>query len=200
MEYIPITDSKLKIICEEEDLALYGLSADSLEYGDEAGRHFIEDILDKAQKKLGFESKHHRILVQIFPSIDGGCEIFISRLGLLAEEKSLCQKEKSDSKKALCQKLFFFDKLDFLLEVCKRLALINSELKSDAFYLDGKGYYLMIEMNTDLLEEYGLFSLDEYSFILEFGTSEDIQERAPYLYEYAKQICKGNAIKTLSRL
>ena len=188
MEYIPITDSKLKIICEEEDLALYGLSADSLEYGDEAGRHFIEDILDKAQKKLGFESKHHRILVQIFPSIDGGCEIFISRLGLLAEENSLCQK------------LFFFDKLDFLLEVCKRLALINSELKSDAFYLDGKGYYLIIEMNTDLLEEYGLFSLDEYSFILEFGTSEDIQERAPYLYEYAKQICKGNAIKTLSRL
>ncbi|MBR0450186.1 MAG: hypothetical protein IIX30_05165, partial [Clostridia bacterium] len=50
MEYIPITDSKLKIICEEEDLALYGLSADSLEYGDEAGRRFIEDILDKAQK------------------------------------------------------------------------------------------------------------------------------------------------------
>jgi negative regulator of genetic competence, sporulation and motility len=96
--------------------------------------------------------------------------------------------------------LFFFEKLDFLLEVCKRLTAIDSELKGDAFYLEGKGYYLIIELNTDKLEEYGLPSLDEYSFILEFGTAENIRERAPYLCEYAKRICKGNAIKTLGAL
>ena len=200
MEYIPITDSKLKIICEEEDLALYGLSADSLEYGDEAGRRFIEDILDKAQKRLGFQSKHHRILIQLFPSVDGGCEIFISRLGLLTEEKALCREDGSEAKKSPCERLFFFEKLDFLLEVCKRLTVIDSELKGDAFYLEGKGYYLAVELNTDKLEEYGLPSLDEYSFILEFGTAENIRERAPYLCEYAKRICKGNAIKTLGAL
>ena len=34
MEYIIINESKLKIVCEKDDLAPYGINADTLEYGD----------------------------------------------------------------------------------------------------------------------------------------------------------------------
>lgn len=201
MEYIPINDSKLKIICEEEDLALYGLSVDSLEYGDECGKRFIEEILDKAQRTLGFESKHYRLLIQLFPSLDGGCEIFISRLDLLSKE-SLCPSEQTNNKAEIspCKRLFFFERLDPLLEVCKRLSLIDQKIKGDALYLEGKGYYLIVELNSNILEEYGIFSLDEFSFIFEYGVAEDFLTRSPYLYEHAKAICRNNAIQLLGKL
>ena len=46
MEYILISESKLKVICQESDLAPYGICADSLEYGDSDTRKFLEDILE----------------------------------------------------------------------------------------------------------------------------------------------------------
>lgn len=208
MEYIQITDSKLKIICEEEELQRYGLSAQSIEYKDEGSRKLIEDILDGAKRSLGFESKKYRILVQLFPCADGGCEIFISRLGLLndTEGKRKKDSEKADERKnsdrphESREELFFFERLDYLIEVCKRLSRIDDSKKSDAFYLEGEGYFLLVELESDALEEYGIATLDEFSFICEFGERLNAKARYPYLCERAKRLCKSNAVKILGRI
>ena len=77
MEYIVIDESKLKVICEERDLEPYGISTDSLEYGDASSRRFIEDMLSEAKIRFGFETARNRVLIQLFPDNDGGCEIFV---------------------------------------------------------------------------------------------------------------------------
>lgn len=208
MEYIQITDSKLKIICEEEELQRYGLSAQSIEYKDEGSRKLIEDILDGAKRSLGFESKKYRILVQLFPSADGGCEIFISRLGLLNDSESKRkenfdkaeEKKNSDLPKKSHEELFFFERLDYLIEVCRRISRIDESKKSDAFYLDGEGYFLLIDLEKNALEEYGIATLDEYSFIYEFGEKLNAKTRYPYLCERAKRLCNKNAVKILGRI
>ena len=113
MEYILISESKLKVICEENDLLSYGINADSLEYGDSDTRKFLEDVLEYAKQKFGFETKQYRILVQLYPSADGGCEIFINRLDALVKEP--LQKEEKKQKKPVDytnkkrEKIFFFN-------------------------------------------------------------------------------------------
>ena len=204
MEYIMITDTKLKVICCEEDLAPYGISADSIEYGDPTSRRFLEEILEYAKSELDFETKRHRVLIQLFPSNDGGCEIFINKLGLIsqsAQESEEAPKERQKKETKLHTKVFFFERLNFLLEVCKRLSLGSFCGKSSAFYLDGKGYFLCIELALDdSLEEYKISFIDEYSFILEYGERESAKLRAPYLEEHAKCICRKNAVETLGRI
>lgn len=203
MEYILISDAKLKIICEKSDLSQYDLRAEALEYSDADTRKFLEDILEYAKRKLGFETKLHKILVQIYPSRDGGCEIFISRLtpSHPSEEGSSLSEEKDQSatpqKKR--ERVFFFKELNHLLDACKRLLIKDFDGSSSAFYLDGKGYFLSIELDCEL-EEYRIFLIDEYSFIYEYGEPQNSPERIPYLKEYAKCLCPSGAIEILGKI
>lgn len=200
MEYIPISDSKLKVTCERSDLLPYGIRAEELEYSNAETRKFLEDILEEAKQRLGFETKLHRILVQLYPSKDGGCEIFINRLTPQRQEPlSNEKKEDNFNAKKKRSKVFFFNKLNPLLEVCKRLSLCEFDGKSSVFYIDGTGYFLSVELDCEL-EEYQIFVLDEYSFIYEYGESENSDVRIPYLSEYAKCICNENAIETLGKI
>lgn len=200
MEYIPINDARLKVTCERCDLLPYGIRAEELEYSNAETRKFLEDILEGARKRFGFESKLHRILVQLYPSKDGGCEIFINRLAPQRQEQLSDAKKESDALvKKKGNKVFFFDGLAPLLEVCKRLSICEFEGKSSAFYLDGTGYFLSVELDCEL-EEYQIFILDEYSFIYEYGEAENASERIPYLMEYGRCICCENAVETLGKI
>ena len=204
MEYIMINESKLKVICEESDLDPYGICADSLEYGDAYSRKFLEDLLDEAKVRFGFDTARHRVLIQLFPDNEGGCEIFINKLGLLEKQSCDTKKQENTSKKPkskILKKLFFFERLDFMIEVCKRLSFLDGCKSSTAFYEEGHGYYLYFDtiVNAET-EEYGLPTLDEYSFLLEYGEAQNSKEKLPYLYEYAKNICPKNAIEELGKI
>lgn len=197
MEYLMINESSLKVVCTESDLAPYGISADAIEAASIDSRSFIEGVLDGAMRELGFETKKHRVLIKLFPSADGGCEIFISRLSALqAESDSAKKKEKSDTTEI---RLYFFERLEHLLFVCSLLSRNEGSCVSDAFYLDSQGYFLAIECEG-ALEEYGIDLIDEYSFILEYGERRSAEKYLPMLKEYAKCICRENAVCVLGRI
>lgn len=207
MEYIIINDAKLKIICEKEDLAPHGINANTLEYGEPASRKFIECLLEEAKSRLGFVTEKHRILIQLFPDSQGGCEIFISKLELLKNDEQEIEDIHSNisaDKKSKCEppkKIFFFESLEHLLEACKRLSFLPPCRKSSLFYISQTGYYLYFELNEDdELCEYGINTLNEYSFLLEYGEEQNAKEKLPYLKEYAKSICQNNAIEQLARI
>lgn len=205
MEYIMITKAKLKVICEEADLSPYGINAESLDYGDPESRLFLEEILERAKQEFGFDTKHHRVLVQLYPSADGGCEIFINKLGLIAtadlKEIKSKKEEKEEAQKQLTEKIFFFSKLDFILEVCNILSHSDFCGKSNAFHIEEKGYYLTIELEQDSAsEEYGLPDLDEYSFIAEYGEPQNQKISSPYIREYGRLICKNDAVGILGKI
>jgi hypothetical protein len=69
------------------------------------------------------------------------------------------------------------------------------------YWVYGFGYYLYFEayLENDF-EEYGLNSLNEYSFLLEFGEPQSVKCRLPYLEEYARPICKERAIEVLGAI
>ena len=219
MEYLMINESSLKVVCTEKDLEPYGICAEDLEYGDLDSRSFIEGVLEGALREVGFETKKHKVLIKLFPSADGGCEIFINRLCALSQKESAEDKEekeseedeksnkskdkkdkkKSESKKTLEKRLYHFDKLEHLLSVCSILSREHFCTGGEAFYFNSQGYFLCIECE-DELSEYGLELLDEYSFILEYGEKKSANIHLPILKEYARSIASGNAIEILGKI
>ncbi|MBE6544118.1 MAG: adaptor protein MecA [Ruminococcaceae bacterium] len=80
MELLIISDCKLKIILSKGDMESYNLTAEALDYSLKNTRQTFDEIFELAKRKTGFEIKKGRLFVQVYPSVDGGCEIYLTRL------------------------------------------------------------------------------------------------------------------------
>ena len=90
MEFLIINSSKLKIMLDKAELETFGLDKEELDYSDPDVRNSFWNILEKAKEKCGFRCNGEKILIQFYPSKNGG-EIFITKLGVLSKsaERSL---------------------------------------------------------------------------------------------------------------
>ena len=186
MEYIMINDTELKIILEAEDLKEWELSADELDYGDPAARQMLEDIIGCAKRDLGMEYGERRTLLRLFPSLDGGCEIFVTLLpsGAVPEE--------DDSDRALAYR---FERLSHLISVCRRLMSEGFEGGSGVWYDAADRWFLILKP----LEKQGVPS-DRLDFLSEYGEEESSRSLTLYLSEYATPICRDGAVALLGAL
>ena len=208
MEYVMINESKLKVMLEESDLAGLELSPDELDYANPEAKQLFGDILGYAKDELGFDTSGYRVLLQLYPSKDGGCEIFITRLGKLedtSEPKSHDSGVKEAShkphRKSKRKKAFRFERLSHLVGACKRLAESGSLPQSEAFRDLGGEWFLILSYGDDEYSEVmDMLPVNELSFISEYGSPEDARALSLYLGEYGRSICQSNAIETLSKL
>ena len=191
MEYIMIDEAKLKIILAPEDLAEWNISADELDYNDPYSKIFFKDILDHAKDSFGFDTTGYKTLLQLFPSLDGGCEIFITRI----EE----QRHDSGNKTSVnvCEKAYSFDRLSSLISVCKRLCFEGFCGESSVWY-DSDGRWFLTLRSTMLCDD--LLPLNKLTFISEYGESESPGALSLYLPEYAFSVCEDNATEILGRM
>lgn len=191
MEYIMIDDSKLKIILEAEDLCEWDISAKDIDYDDPYAKSFFEDILGYARRELGFDTSGYKTLLQLFPSCDGGCEIFVTRL---------CEKsEDNNDVRTAVPRGYSFDKLSHLISVCKRLCLEGFDGESSVWYdTDGRWFLMLIPQSDELYSE--LLPLNKLSFISEYGEGESASALSLYLSEYAKPVCESNATRILGKI
>lgn len=87
MELILIDQTKLKIMLTAPDLLHYELIPDELEHMSCPDRHTraaFRHIFDDAEAQTGFHTEGERLLVQMFTSKCGGCELFVTKLGVVA--------------------------------------------------------------------------------------------------------------------
>ena len=84
MEFLVINESKLKIIMTPADTERYDFSAANADYDSPDTRRIFWRIIDEATETVGFDPKGDKILIQFYPSRDGGCEIFVTKLGALS--------------------------------------------------------------------------------------------------------------------
>ena len=75
MELIRISDSKLKIMLNAEDMVHYAINSDLLNYENTETRRAVWQILDEAKQQTGFDAASDRVLIQVYPSRAGGCEM-----------------------------------------------------------------------------------------------------------------------------
>ncbi len=81
MELIVISQSKLKIMLTAPDMQYYELQGNHINCVDEETRRAFRHIFDDARLQVGFDTAGERLFVQLYASRDGGCEIFVTKLG-----------------------------------------------------------------------------------------------------------------------
>ena len=142
MELILINDKKLKIMLTPEDMKEYEIDPENADYAKTETRRAFWSILDEAKHKTGFDAASERVYIQLYPSREGGCEMYVTKVGLLP--KGVRSSEKGMLRVAGERALAYrFSELSHLLRVCRELARIEFSADSAA-YSDGEAYYLYI--------------------------------------------------------
>ena len=215
MELIRIGDSKLKITLTSDDMTQYDLDCDTMDYDNTETRKAFRDILDRAKHATGFDVAGDRVFVQLYPSKKGGCEMYVTKLGLVCAERRDGERTRTAATRSTHNNhpapsispltesgeerermgAYRFEGLDPLLAVCRQLAAMGYHAQSSAYRDENARYYLL------LCERAGAFGtpVGEYAFITEFGTPENERTIRLYISEHGSVICEGNAVTTLSR-
>lgn len=203
MELIRISDRKLKIMLTPTDMHHFELNPDTfLEDGANMHRSF-KNLLAEIKRQTDFDTDDQRVTVQYFPSREGGCEMFISRMPSLDDGKSatpeaqpLQLRPKSMRNAFHRECAYRFSSLQALLAVCKRLSDIGYIGSNSAYTDDFERYYLLLTV----LAESPFATPDELLFINEYGVIENTTLLKLYLSEHGQVLCGENAVYQLGAL
>ena len=195
MEFLLIGESKIKIVLTEKETVEHNLDAGRAESFDAGVRRSFWRILDMARESVGFDPSGDKVLIQLYPIKDGGCEMFVTKLGILPE--SSARLVSRSSRLSVLQRqtsLYCFDSIDDLVGASKAIkAQVEYEKITSDVYLFGTHYFLSVE-------EYGKGGEPiEFLCILEFG-SRLTADICSYIHEHAKLLCAEDGIERFASL
>ena len=195
MEFLLIGDSKIKIVLNRDEAEKYNLDSAAPDVSGPGARRAFWRILDMARAEVGFDPAGDKVLIQLYPLKSGGCEIFVTKLGILSEASARLV-SKSDRIAMLSKKrsLYSFDSLEDTISAARAVKnrAGNTSPRSDV-YTDGEKYYLAIE-------EYGKGGEPvEFPCILEFSSALTADISA-YISEHARCLTDGDGIDRFSSL
>ena len=169
---------------------------------------FVGEAPGDNEDKTGFDTDGQRVLVQLYPSKDGGCEMFVTKIGLLDESgtdkkcsqgyerlsSQIKKQKKTATAKNVCS-VYAFESTEVLLRVCRRLSDIGYIGDSSAYRAEnGKCYLFLADVETAVYSP-----LDEFSFIAEYGTRENSDMMKYYVSEHGSPLCEHKAVSVLGR-
>lgn len=195
MEFLLIGDSKLKIIMTDEDMAIFNLNTGA-DYASASYRRAFWKVLDLAKEEVGFDPDGDKVLIQFYPVKSGGCEVFVTKLGILSKESarfvSRSDKVTMLSKARGC---YAFEKIEDLksFAISVKATAPPPYPNSDVYISAGGKPYLIIE-------EYGKGGeSSEFPSILEYSRalSPDFEF---FISEHLCRLTNGDAIEKISEL
>ena len=196
MDILKISESKLKIMLTKSDVKKYKLDTDNVDYNDTKTRNKVWEILDYVKKYHGFDHEGEKLLIQFYPSRDGGAELFVTKLENLSHknERSISRSTNVtmlDSKRTI----YSFGSFDDLIRA-SRIIKNSKSIKGSELFFDGEnGYYL--EIYERGASRHG--SICDFAILLEFSSAVP-KELFPYITEHCSKLTRGNAVEQLAKL
>lgn len=179
MELILISNSKLKIMLSAEDMKRYDIECE----GEVALRRGFKPVLEMARRDCGFDPDGGRLLVQVFPSRGGGCEMFVTRVGLGAGGKGAA------SSPTIC----LLRGASVLASACRILSVRGYGKGSSAYSL-GDGLFALILPEFDPNKALPLGA----AILEELGERCASDMSTEYIAEHGMPICTENAVTRLA--
>lgn len=144
MEHIIISPGKLKLMLTKSDLSKYELDCTTLDSEDVKTRRAFRDLLSDVGRASGFDTSDDKLFIQLYPSKDGGAEIYITKL---------TAKPYPAEGKTVITSVYRFDSFDSLADVCARARACGSlsDTDSSAWYGDD-AYFLIISKEMSAKE------------------------------------------------
>lgn len=195
MDFIRIGSNKLKIMLTREDAAHYALCPDTADHTDTKTRRAFRAILTDIKAKTDFDAAEDKVYIQIFPSREGGCELFVTKMGVALSQKSEAAGKAERTPRKRREVIFYFTDLEGVVAACQRL--LGAKFKGESrVWLDDLGRYWL-----HLFEEgEPLTARHDYACLLEYGYMENRDNAALMLPEHAKILAADNAVEIFSKL
>lgn len=196
MKIEKLTENKIRIIINLEELNNNNINLNDFMMNNLESQKFFLDILNKAEKEVGFTTNDCKLLIEAFTSLD---EIFVFTITKFSKPKKAkpSLKLKSNKKnKLLKNQIYQFSSFEDFCNLCQVLDKSNISLnyiaKKISLYLYNNTYYLVFwDLNLAYKNLVKLFSiLSEYATAI--IKSEHFEAK---LIEYGKPIIKQNAFK-----
>ena len=202
MEHILISPGKLKLMLTKSDLDKYDLDCETIDSEDTLTRQAFRELLADVKRLSGFDAANDKVFIQLYPSRDGGAEIYITRLTLRRET------EPKDNEAIKLISVYRFERLENLLAVCSRLtaqSLISAALyslpKASSAWHCGGIYYLICEDSVTYREYLRAGRHDRLGeYIDGYGRRLQASAAYPFVKEHCECICENNAIEELAKL
>ena len=186
MKFEKITDTKIKIILSLRDMKLNNVSAESIFSNSTSSQKLLQNMLNEAEKEIGFETGDSKLLVEAVMSSDEECIFTITKL---LNEKTYY----STSNNAF---IFEFDSFDDIIDLCvflnnlSFLCLKDISKNFSLIYYNSTYYLKFIETgNYSIVIDYIKTLFDEFGKDVSHSNSID-----GFLNEYGKVIFPKNAI------
>ncbi len=185
MEFLVVSDSKLKIMLTAKDMRKYGIDGEDLNYDDPKIRRSFWRILDEAKAECGFDVAGDKVLIQFYPSKDGS-EIFVTKLGIIPQgaERAISRSGKV-AMLSTRRAVYKFSDVEAMLGAVRIVSTEEGESEPQLFSDDRGSYYIIINERR-ALSEHGA----EYSPISEYG-SEIPSNVGSYISEHATRLDYG---------
>lgn len=190
MNFLRISDAKIKIVLSSSEMDEYGISA-SDEGCNAANRRAVWEILEMAKREVGFDPEGDKILVQFYPIKSGGCEIFVTKLGILSTGSSrLVLRSERVGVIAKDSSFYLFSSISDVRRAIRAVLAEIGERRATLFFGDGT-YVLEIAEITDGR------GLGELAPFCEFSTPVS-DEVSIYVAEHFDALYRDVPIKALS--
>ena len=219
MELIVINPNKLKIMLSAPDMAHYELENARMDCADAHTRAAFRHIFDDARAEIGFDTQGERLFVQLYASKEGGCEIFVTKLGSSSAEdewdsgerellRRICGEEEAVTVNRTEQHLstvgtrriaVTFRVLDDLLTVCRRLLREGYRGRSAVYIAEAVGetiWYLFLDIPDVTLYRLPL----PFAFLAEYGADSPARMWETYLAEHGKALCPEGGVEIFGNL
>lgn len=195
MKIEKLTENKIRIVLKLEELTNKNIDLHDFMVDNLKSQKFFIDILDKADKEVGFNTKDCKLLIEAFSSLD---DVFVFTITkYLSSKKKKLVINKKQNKYSLTTPIYSFNSFEEFCVLCEFLNKSNLPLSNIAdyisLYLYNDTYYLVFKkINLTYKHLKKLFSvLSEFGTIVKNG--ENFESK---LLEYGKIIIKKNAFKT----
>jgi adapter protein MecA 1/2 len=198
MKIEKITENKIRIIVDLDDLEEKNINLHSLMSNSIETQSLFVDMLDEAEKKVGFSTKNSKIAIEALASSEG---IFIFTITKDPDIKDLPKRKlrvkrkalKTDFEKAIYKFTTFEDFCNYCTYInAGNLKGLKGLAKNTSLYLYEDTYYLVISdisLKYPHLKEF-YASLAEFAKLVSHSSNFESK-----LIEYGKPIMKRNAIK-----
>ena len=185
MEFLTVSDAKLKVTLSREDCLKYGIENTGEEFTGIDVRYAVRDILEIAKGECGFSTDGEKILAQLYPMPDGSCELFITKLsGVTRQVNEAVRDAQGLSTMEKKRGTYSFSDAGTLVAAAR--AIYRTGIDCDLYLSDEGVYYISI--TEELLN-----GISEFEILIEYG------ERLKFLPTYVisergRMLCKKKAL------
>ena len=203
MKIEKLTENKIRIILNIEDLEKNNINFESLHNNTPEIQTMILSILDKAEKEVGFYTQDSKILIEAISSFDGNLVFVITKTSPILNNLQSFSRKKPIAKRKNFKLnnnsiIYVFHNFDEFCDFCKALHVeflshesLKLICKNTSLYFYNNNYYLLISGINNNYEHLNVF----FSVISEFTDRIDNYKNFDAkLIEHGKVIFKKNAI------